>query len=102
MALMDSSYYPERLGRMIIINAPSMFSWAWRIFQGFLNDVQRSKITIHGSDPEEWKPVLLTYIAADQIPLEYGGEYYISSFFSVSYLSVFSVGLHRTVMSLYH
>lgn len=70
----DSDFYPGRLGRMMIINAPSVFTWAWRILQGFLDDIQRSKISVHGSDQEEWKAVLFNLISVDQIPMEYGGK----------------------------
>ena len=70
----DSDHYPERLGSVIIINAPAMLSWAWRIVQGFLNDSQKSKIRIFGCDAEEWQAVLLETIGEDQIPAAYGGN----------------------------
>lgn len=48
MAITDSDHYPERLGTMIIINAPSVLSFAWRIIQGFLDAVTKEKINILG------------------------------------------------------
>lgn len=48
MAVTDSDHYPERLGTMIIVNAPSVLSFAWRIIQGFLDAVTKEKINILG------------------------------------------------------
>jgi hypothetical protein len=72
MAVTDSDHYPERLGTMVIINAPTMLSFAWRIIQGFLDPVTKDKIRIL-SDPADWQPVLQQYIDRDQIPQQYGG-----------------------------
>ena len=74
MVAEDSNYYPERLGRMIVINAPTMFSWAWRIMSGFLNVNQRLKMSMYGCDPSEWRPVILGLIDESQVPIEYGGN----------------------------
>lgn len=73
MAVTDSDHYPERLGTMVIINAPSVLSFAWRIIQGFLDSVTKEKIKILSNNPEEWQPVLKHYIDIDQIPVQYGG-----------------------------
>ena len=73
MATTDSDHYPERLGTMVVINAPSVLSFAWRIIQGFLDPVTKSKIRILPADPAQWKPVLLEYIDEYQIPRQYGG-----------------------------
>jgi len=73
MASIDSDHYPERLGLCIIINAPSMLSFSWRVIAGFLDDVTKAKIKILGTDPNEWRPVLLSVIDEDQLPRMYGG-----------------------------
>jgi hypothetical protein len=73
MATTDSDHYPERLGTMIIINAPSALAWAWSIIQGFLDPVTKAKVRIIGCDQKEWLPVLLEHIDEDQIPKQYGG-----------------------------
>ena len=73
MASTDADHYPERLGCMILINAPSVLSFAWRIIQAFLDDVTKAKIKIMGSDPKEWQPVLFDLIDRDQVPQMYGG-----------------------------
>ena len=49
-----------------------MLSFAWRIIQTFLDDVQKAKIRILGS-PSEWQPVLFDLVDRDQVPLMYGG-----------------------------
>jgi hypothetical protein len=72
MVSTDSDHYPERLGTMIIINAPSVLSFAWGIVQGFLDPVTKAKIRILSSR-EDWQPVLLQCIEKDQIPMQYGG-----------------------------
>jgi hypothetical protein len=74
MAATDSDHYPERLGMVIVINAPSMLSWAWRIIQAFLDDVTKAKVRIMGCDPAEWQPVLFSLIDREQIPQQYGGD----------------------------
>jgi hypothetical protein len=72
MASTDSDHYPERLGNMIIINAPTMLSIAWRVIQTFLDPVTKQKIRIMSSR-SEWEPVLQEFIEKDQIPKMYGG-----------------------------
>lgn len=73
MATTDSDHNPERLGMMVVINAPMMLSVAWRVIQGVLDDVQKAKIKIM-SDRREWGPLLLSIMDKDQIPAEYGGD----------------------------
>lgn len=46
---------------------------AWRIIKNFLDDVQKAKIQILGTDMAEWKPILLETMSEDQIPAQYGG-----------------------------
>ena len=73
MANTDSDHYPERLGTMLLINAPSVLSFAWRIIQTFLDEVQKAKIRIMGTDPKEWQPALFELIDREQVPQMYGG-----------------------------
>jgi len=73
MAVTDSAHYPERLGKLVVINAPSALAIAWRIISTFLDDVQRAKIRIL-SGPNDWMPVLLENIDISQIPRQYGGN----------------------------
>lgn len=54
MAQTDSAHFPERLGQLLIINAPYMLSIAWRVIQAFIDDVTKAKIRIM-STKEEWQ-----------------------------------------------
>jgi hypothetical protein len=72
MSSTDSDHFPERLGKLIVINAPTALSFAWRIVSGFLDAVTLAKIKIY-SKQSEWLPSLLEIMNEDQIPLQYGG-----------------------------
>ncbi|CAH1403383.1 unnamed protein product [Nezara viridula] len=65
--------YPEILKACYIINVPKVFSLAFSVVKNFLNDYTLSKIRIFKSDPNKWKPVLLSHIPPDQLPVIYGG-----------------------------
>ena len=41
---------------------------------GFLDEVQKAKIKIYGTNQTEWLPVLLTIMDGEQIPVQYGGR----------------------------
>jgi CRAL/TRIO domain/CRAL/TRIO, N-terminal domain len=73
MAVTDSAYYPERLGKLIVINAPAALAIAWRVISTFLDDVQRAKINILPSDQKVWLPVLTEAMDIREIPSRYGG-----------------------------
>jgi hypothetical protein len=73
MAVTDSDHYPERLGTMIIINAPTALAFAWGVVQGFLDPVTKAKVRIIGSNQADWLPILLEYIDQNEIPEQYGG-----------------------------
>lgn len=88
----DGNHYPERLGTLVVINAPAMLSWTWKIIQGFLDDVQKAKIGIYGTDPNEWMPVLFKIIDKDQVPVSYGGN--------TLYYTVDNIKLAKTLNTL--
>ena len=44
----SSSNYPERLKRMVIINAPFTFRYTWRLIQSFINSRTRHKVRVRG------------------------------------------------------
>jgi hypothetical protein len=58
------NHYPERLGGILIISAPFIFTAAWRLLQPLLDERTRNKINILGSD---YFKVITEYIDADQI-----------------------------------
>jgi hypothetical protein len=72
-AVTDNNHYPERLGTIIVINAPAAVVWAWRIAQNFVDEVTVSKVKMVGCNPKEWQPVLFSLIDKEQIPEKYGG-----------------------------
>lgn len=67
----DHKHYPERIGKVFIINAPWIAPTLWRMLEPHLNLSMRSKITMINGD---YKPELLKFIDEDQLPEEYGGK----------------------------
>lgn len=61
----SSDYYPESLGKIIIINAPLMFPTIWAIAGKFFDEKTREKIQIVGAN---YLPVLEKDIAVQNIP----------------------------------
>lgn len=68
---LSQNYYPERLGRLYVINAPWGFSGVWSIIKGWLDPVTVQKIHILGSG---YKKELLAQVPAENLPLEFGGS----------------------------
>lgn len=67
----DLAYFPERLHRMVIINAPWYFPALYNLFKPFIDPRTREKIIIMGAD---YASTLLEYIDLSQIPADFGGE----------------------------
>ncbi|KAJ3021197.1 cytosolic factor, phosphatidylinositol/phosphatidylcholine transfer protein [Thoreauomyces humboldtii] len=67
---LDSKVYPERLGKLFIVNTPGVFSRAWSIISRWLDKRILEKIFICGSD---YKQVLLNHIEAENLPDFLGG-----------------------------
>ncbi|KAJ3311366.1 Structural maintenance of chromosomes protein 3 [Boothiomyces sp. JEL0838] len=65
-----SDYYPEILGKMVIINAPYIFTVIFSILKMVIDPRTMGKIEILGSN---YKEVLLQHVDADSLPVEYGG-----------------------------
>ncbi|KAK4256910.1 hypothetical protein QN277_006571 [Acacia crassicarpa] len=65
-------YYPERLGKLFIVNAPSMFMTAWKIVYPFIDKKTKKKIVFVKNN--ELKSRLLEDIEEDQLPEVYGGK----------------------------
>lgn len=63
--------YPERLGRLFVVNAPVFFTAAWAIIKLWLDQRVIDKIHILGSN---YKSVLLEHIDHDQLPSFLGGS----------------------------
>jgi len=68
---MDEDYYPERLHRSYIINAPALFSGLWSVIKGFLDPVVASKVVILSG---KFLPTLLEELDEEVIPKQFGGK----------------------------
>jgi len=66
----SQDYYPERLGKLYIINAPWGFSTVFSVVKGFLDPVTVEKIHVLGTD---YKKAVLSQVPAENLPVEYGG-----------------------------
>jgi hypothetical protein len=66
----SQNYYPERLGKLYVINAPWGFAGIFSVVKGFLDPVTVQKIHILGSN---YKQELLAQIPAENLPKELGG-----------------------------
>jgi hypothetical protein len=63
-----TSYYPESLGKVLIVNYTWIVNGAWKIIRPWLDPVTAAKVLF--IKPEE----LMNYIDADNLPKEYGGK----------------------------
>jgi hypothetical protein len=71
VASLNQDYYPERLHKLFIVNAPVFFSAAWAIIKVGLDKRVLDKVCVLGSD---YKNVLLKHINHDQLPHFLGGS----------------------------
>jgi hypothetical protein len=67
----SQNYYPERLGKLYIINAPWGFSGAFSVVKKFLDPVTVKKIFILGSG---YQKELLAQVPAETLPKLFGGS----------------------------
>jgi hypothetical protein len=67
----SQNYYPERLGKLYVINAPWGFSSAFSVVKKFLDPVTVAKIHVLGSG---YQKELLQQIPKENLPKEFGGE----------------------------
>jgi hypothetical protein len=70
-AAISQNFYPERLGKLYIINAPWGFSSVFNVVKRFLDPVTVAKIHLLGTD---YLPKLLEQVPADNLPRSLGGE----------------------------
>jgi len=67
----SQNYYPERLGRLYIINAPWGFSSVFSVVKKFLDPVTVAKIHVLGGS---YHKELYAQIPKENLPKQYGGE----------------------------
>ena len=65
---LSQNYYPERLGRLYILNTPALFSGAWSVIKGWIDPVTVQKIHIVGNMKE-----LHDQVPKENLPKEFGG-----------------------------
>jgi len=70
---LDTEHYPERMGQMVILNAPSSLYYFWKSISWILPEKTRKQVQIF-SGREMWEPELLCLIDASELPFEYGGS----------------------------
>jgi len=68
---MSQNYYPERLGRLYLINAPWGFSGVFNIIKAWLDPVTVEKIHVLGSG---YQKELLAQVPAENLPKIFGGS----------------------------
>ena len=71
IAALDQQYYPESLGKTLIINAPWIFPALWKLVKVMLDPVTADKVSVLGSN---YKEVLRERFKLEDLPAEYGGE----------------------------
>ena len=67
---MSQNYYPERLGKFYLINAPWGFSSVFSVVKGFLDPVTVAKIHVLGTG---YHKELLAQVPKENIPKAFGG-----------------------------
>ncbi|TXG54468.1 hypothetical protein EZV62_019724 [Acer yangbiense] len=65
-------YYPERLGKLLILHAPYIFMTVWKIVYPFIDNNTKKKIVF--VEDKKLKSTLLEEIDESQIPEIYGGQ----------------------------
>ncbi|KND89300.1 Sec14 cytosolic factor, partial [Tolypocladium ophioglossoides CBS 100239] len=66
----SQNYYPERLGKLYLINPPWGFFTVWSVVKGWLDPITVAKIRVLNSGSES---ELLKHIPAENLPVEFGG-----------------------------
>jgi hypothetical protein len=69
-SVVSQNYYPERLGKLYLINAPWGFATVWSVVKGWLDPVTVGKIQILGGG---YKDELLKQVPPENLPKEFGG-----------------------------
>ncbi|KAJ3220956.1 hypothetical protein HK099_003888, partial [Clydaea vesicula] len=70
----DNDNYPETMRRLFVVNAPSLFSYGWKMIKGWLDERTIDKVHIIGTSKSEIAETLLNYIDIKTLPTLYGGN----------------------------
>ena len=71
VSAISQDYYPERLGKLYIINAPWGFSSVFSFVKSFLDPITVAKIHVLGSG---YQKELLSQVSPENLPKEFGGS----------------------------
>ncbi|KAF8158167.1 CRAL-TRIO domain-containing protein [Crassisporium funariophilum] len=66
----SQDYYPETMGQLAIVNAPSTFTIIWSAIKPWLSKETAAKVDVLGSN---YKRVLLDLVDAENLPSSLGG-----------------------------
>lgn len=66
----SQDHYPERLGKLYMINAPWGFSSVWGVIKGWLDPVTVNKIHVLGSS---YQSELFSQVPKENLPKRFGG-----------------------------
>jgi hypothetical protein len=66
----DQDFYPEYLGKMFIVNAPTAFKAMWAIVRPWLDKRTQKKIEVHGGN---FSSKLLELVDSENLPAFLGG-----------------------------
>ena len=70
-----SSHFPERLGICIMVNAPKVFHWFFKLISPLIPPVTKSKIQFCKSEkPQEMRKFFENFIDPSQFDTTYGGD----------------------------
>jgi hypothetical protein len=67
----DQDFYPEYLGKMFIVNAPTAFKAMWAVVRPWLDKRTQKKIEVHGPN---FSSKLLELVDSENLPVFLGGS----------------------------
>ncbi|KAH9533776.1 hypothetical protein CY35_18G070300 [Sphagnum magellanicum] len=67
----DQDFYPEYLGKMFIVNAPTAFKAMWAVVRPWLDKRTQKKIEVHGGN---FSSKLLELVDSENLPAFLGGS----------------------------
>ena len=71
VSAISQNYYPERLGKLYLVNAPWGFASVFSVVKGFLDPVTVAKINVLGSG---YQTELLAQVPPENLPKILGGN----------------------------
>jgi hypothetical protein len=66
----DQDFYPEYLGKMFIVNAPTAFKAMWTVVRPWLDKATQKKIEVHSGN---FTSKLLELVDSENLPAFLGG-----------------------------